>query len=214
MRQAWGGEIPIDLLNPSSVAAWRTLLESIFYDKKIVTDDVARQLFTNRLRNNDGYTIERTLAGFARPQFEDDKLKSIHAPVVWGRNDALISVDDAEKFGSGIPGVQVKLYEHEGELYVLAKSAGKGKRKPFGASRWRGCCANCAACDAACPNVISCYCASARRRKKPVELLASSPCACRKRTKRLPARRSLLPSTNRNSIRRNNVTATICCARI
>ena len=68
MRQAWGGEIPIDLLNPSSVAAWRTLPESIFYDKKIVTDDVARQLFTNRLRNNDGYTIERTLAGFARPE--------------------------------------------------------------------------------------------------------------------------------------------------
>lgn len=117
------GEIPIELLNPSSVAAWRTLLESIFYDKKIVTDDVARQLFTDRLRNNDGYTIERTLAGFARPQFEDDKLKSIHTPtlVVWGRNDELISVDDAQRFGSGIPGAKVVVFEQCGHVPQVEK---------------------------------------------------------------------------------------------
>jgi pimeloyl-ACP methyl ester carboxylesterase len=117
------GEIPIDLLHPSSMAAWRTLLELIFYDKKIVTDDVVRQAFTDRLRNNDGYTIERTLAGFARPQFEDDKLKSIHAPtlVVWGRNDGLISVDHAEKFGSGIPGAEVVVFEQCGHVPQIEK---------------------------------------------------------------------------------------------
>ncbi len=117
------GKIPIDLLAPSSIAAWRTLLASIFYDKKIVTDEVARQAFTDRLRNNDGYTIERTLAGFARPQFEDDKLKSIHAPtlVVWGRNDELISVDDARKFGSGIPGARVVIVEQCGHVPQIEK---------------------------------------------------------------------------------------------
>lgn len=117
------GEIPIELLNPSSMAAWRTLLESIFYDKKIVTDDVVRQAFTDRLRNNDGYTIERTLAGFAQPQFEDDKLKSIHAPtlVVWGRNDGLISVDHAEKFGRGIAGAKVVVIEQCGHVPQIEK---------------------------------------------------------------------------------------------
>lgn len=119
------GKIPIDLLAPSSIAAWRTLLASIFYNKKIVTDDVAKQAFTDRLRNNDGYTIERTLAGFARPQFEDDKLKAIHAPtlVVWGRNDELISVDDARKFGNGIPGARVVVVEQCGHVPQIEKPA-------------------------------------------------------------------------------------------
>ena len=109
--------------NPSSIAAWRTLLESIFYDRKIVTDEDARQAFTNRLRTNDGYTIERFLAGYARGQFEDDKLKSIHAPtlVVWGRNDGLLSVNQAEKFGSGIPGAKVVVFEQCGHVPQIEK---------------------------------------------------------------------------------------------
>ena len=117
------GKIPVDLLNPSSIAAWRTLLASVFYDKKIVTDDVAKRAFTDRLRNNDGYTIERTLAGFARPQFEDKKLKAIHAPtlVVWGRNDALVSVEDAKKFGRGIPGARVVIIDQCGHVPQIEK---------------------------------------------------------------------------------------------
>jgi 2-hydroxy-6-oxonona-2,4-dienedioate hydrolase len=109
--------------NPTSIAAWRTLLESIFYDRKIVTDEDARQAFTNRLRTNDGYTIERFLAGYAQGQFEDDKLKSIHAPtlVVWGRNDGLLSVNQAEKFGSGIPGAKVVVFEHCGHVPQIEK---------------------------------------------------------------------------------------------
>ena len=117
------GKIPIDLLAPSSIAEWRTLLASVFYDKKIVTDDVARQAFTDRLRNNDGYTIERTLAGFARPQFEDDKLKAIHVPtlVVWGRNDKLVPVEDAKRFGRGIPGAKVVVFEQCGHVPQIEK---------------------------------------------------------------------------------------------
>lgn len=122
--QGFPADISIDL-NPSSIAGWRTLLESIFYDKKIVTDDDVMQLFTNRMRNDDGYTIERTLAGFAQPQFEDDNLKSIHAPtlVVWGRNDELISVDRAEQFGRGIAGAKVVVFDHCGHVPPIEKSA-------------------------------------------------------------------------------------------
>lgn len=117
------GRIPVDILAPSSIAAWKTLLASVFYDKGFVTDDAARQAFTDRLRNNDGYTIERALAGFARPQFEDERLKSIHAPtlVVWGRNDALVPVEDANKFGRGIPGARVVVIEQCGHVPQIEK---------------------------------------------------------------------------------------------
>ncbi len=121
--QGFPADIRIDL-NPSTIAGWRTLLQSIFYDKTIVTDEDAMHLFANRMRNNDGYTVERALAGFAAvPQFEDDKLKSIHAPtlVVWGRNDELISVDRAKKFGSGIPGAKVVVFEQCGHVPQIEK---------------------------------------------------------------------------------------------
>lgn len=121
----WGqGGANIDL-NPSSVAGWRTLLESIFYDKKMVTDQFVLQAFSNHMRNNDGYTIQRTLAGFAQPQFEDGKLKSIHTPtlVVWGREDALIAVDRADKFREGISGAKLVIFEQCGHVPQLEKPA-------------------------------------------------------------------------------------------
>jgi pimeloyl-ACP methyl ester carboxylesterase len=121
---AWGSGGPVVDLNPSSIAGWRTLLEALFYDKKKVTDQLVLQVFTDHLHNNDGYTIERTLAGFAHPEFEDDKLKSIHVPtlVVWGRQDELIAVTQAEKFRDGIPGAKVVVLEQCGHLPQIEKA--------------------------------------------------------------------------------------------
>jgi pimeloyl-ACP methyl ester carboxylesterase len=115
-----GAAVP---LNPSSIAETRTLLEALFYDKKNVTDQLVLQVFTNHMRSNDGYTIQRTLVGFAQPQFEDDKLKSIHAPtlVVWGRQDELIGVDRAEKFRDSIPGAKLVIIEQCGHVPQIEK---------------------------------------------------------------------------------------------
>jgi len=120
---AWGSAAPVVDLNPSSIAGWRTLLEALFYDKKMVTDQLVLQVFTDHLRNNDGYTIERTLAGFAQPQFEDDKLQSIHAPtlVVWGRQDELIAVARGEKFRDGIRGAKLVVLDECGHLPEIEK---------------------------------------------------------------------------------------------
>ena len=120
---AWGAGGSVVDLNPSSLAGWRTLLESLFYDKKMVSDQLVERVFTDHMRNNDGYTIERTVAGFAQPQFEDGKLKSIHAPtlVVWGREDNLIPVARAEKFRDGIPGAKLAIFEQCGHLPQLEK---------------------------------------------------------------------------------------------
>jgi 2-hydroxy-6-oxonona-2,4-dienedioate hydrolase len=121
----WGGGAPAPAveLNPSSVSETRTLLEGIFYDKKRVTDQFVENVYENHMRNNDGYTIQRTVAGFARPTFEDDKLKSIHTPtlVIWGRQDELISVERAEKFRAGIPGAKLVVFEQCGHVPQLEK---------------------------------------------------------------------------------------------
>jgi pimeloyl-ACP methyl ester carboxylesterase len=119
-------EKPITVdLNPASLGDMRTLLESIFYDKKMVTEEFALQAFTNHVRNNDGFTIQRTLAGFAQNQFEDAKLSTIHAPalVVWGRQDELIPVSSGEKLRDGIPGAKLVVYEQCGHVPQLEKPA-------------------------------------------------------------------------------------------
>jgi pimeloyl-ACP methyl ester carboxylesterase len=112
-------------LNPATLADMRTLLESIFYDKKMVTEEFVLQAFTNHARNNDGFTIQRTLAGFAQNQFEDAKLSSLHAPtlVVWGRQDELIPVSRGEKLRDGISGAKLVVFEQCGHVPQLEKPA-------------------------------------------------------------------------------------------
>jgi pimeloyl-ACP methyl ester carboxylesterase len=120
----FGKPLTVDL-NPASLEDMRTLLNSIFYDRKMVTEEFALQAFTNHVRNNDGYTMQRTLAGFAQNQFEDAKLSSVHAPtlVVWGREDELIPVSSGEKLRDGIPGAKLVVFEQCGHVPQLEKPA-------------------------------------------------------------------------------------------
>ena len=118
-------QAPLPDLNPSTIAGWRTLIELVFYDKNMVSDEAVVQAFTQHMRNNDGYTIERTVAGFASPQFEDGKLASIHAAtlVVWGRQDELIPLASGEKFRDGIAGAKLLVVEHCGHVPQIEKAA-------------------------------------------------------------------------------------------
>jgi pimeloyl-ACP methyl ester carboxylesterase len=119
----WQGPLPD--LNPSTIAGWRTLIELVFYDKKMVSDEGVMQAFTQHMRNNDGYTIQRTVANFAQPQFEDGKLASIHAAtlVAWGRQDELIPLASGEKLRDGIAGAKLRVFEHCGHVPQIEKSA-------------------------------------------------------------------------------------------
>jgi 2-hydroxy-6-oxonona-2,4-dienedioate hydrolase len=121
----WTQQAPRIDLNPASLAATRALLESLFYDKKMVTDDFVVQVFTDHMHNNDGYTIQRTLAGFSTPQFEDAKLASIHAPtlVLWGRQDELIPIASGEKLHDGIAGAKLVVFERCGHVPEIEKPA-------------------------------------------------------------------------------------------
>ena len=120
----FGKPLTVDL-NPASLEDMRTLLGSIFYDKKMVSEEFVLQAFTNHVHNNDGYTIQRTVAGFAQNQFEDAKLASIHSAslVVWGRQDELIPVSSGEKLRDGIPGAKLVVFEDCGHVPQLEKPA-------------------------------------------------------------------------------------------
>jgi len=118
------GAGPVVNLNPSSLAGTRTLLEALFYDKKIVTDDFVQQVFVNHMRNNDAYTIQRTMAGFASEnQFEDKKLASVRVPtlVVWGREDELLSLAYGEKLRDSIPGAKMVVFDQCGHVPQIEK---------------------------------------------------------------------------------------------
>lgn len=114
-------------LNPASLPATRKMLESLFYDKKMVTDVFVQTVFTNHLRNNDGYTIDRTLQGFSvENQFLDDaRLASLHAPtlVVWGREDELLPLSAGEKFRDHIPGAKMVVFDQCGHVPQIEKPA-------------------------------------------------------------------------------------------
>lgn len=117
------GQGPTVDLNPSSLAGMRQVLELIFYNKQIVTDEFVHYAFANHLKDNDGYTIQRTLAGFAQDQFEESKLASVHVPtlIVWGRNDELIPLAKGEQFHHGIPGSKMAVIDQCGHVPELER---------------------------------------------------------------------------------------------
>jgi len=114
--------VPVDL-NPSTLAGMRAVLESVFYNKSLVSDQFALQAFTDHVHNNDAYTIQRFQAGLAQNQFEDSKLASIHAPtlVVWGREDELIPLASGEKLRDGIAGATLVVFDHCGHVPEVEK---------------------------------------------------------------------------------------------
>ena len=121
------GELKLAIdLNPATLEGTRQVLEYIVYDKRWVNDQLVRQVFEKRLRNSDGYTIERVLAGaFAGNQYLDDKLGSIHAPtlIVWGRNDGLTPLSLGERFQKGIAGAKLIIFEQCGHIPQMEKPA-------------------------------------------------------------------------------------------
>jgi len=119
------GPLPVNL-NPASLAGTRKVMESIFFNKHMVTDEMVQGVFINHMRNDDGYTIQRTLAGLlAENQFEDSKVSAVHAPtlVIWGRQDELIPLSDGEKYRDAIHGAKLVVIDQCGHVPMIEKPA-------------------------------------------------------------------------------------------
>ncbi len=117
--------IPVDL-NPGSLSATRKMLEFLVSNKQLVTDQMVEQEFERHLKIKDGYTIERFLTGsLAEDQFENEKVKNLSVPtlIVWGRDDHLFSLDQAQSYQKAIRGSKLVIIDQCGHMPQLEKSA-------------------------------------------------------------------------------------------
>lgn len=125
MRRVGPTPQPAIDLNPSSLESMRKILESVVYDKRIVTDQFVRQAFEQHLRSGDGYTIARVMAGIvSSDQYEDQKASAINSPtlVLWGHDDALIPLSSAERYQKAIRGSKLVVFSQCGHIPQLEKS--------------------------------------------------------------------------------------------
>jgi triacylglycerol lipase len=106
-------------LNPSSLAGTKQLMAIVFHNKAFSTDAVAEQVFTEHLRKNDGYTINRFVDSILRgDDVVDGKLGAIKTPtlIVWGRDDMLIPLATAKALAEDIAGSQTVVLDECGHV--------------------------------------------------------------------------------------------------
>lgn len=106
-------------LNPGSFLATQELLKTLFCNKKLASEELARELFLRRLKFNDGFTVFRTFDGIFRfDQFVDPVLENITAPtlVIWGKEDSVTPLPDGNRFLRGIRGAKMELLDYCGHV--------------------------------------------------------------------------------------------------
>jgi pimeloyl-ACP methyl ester carboxylesterase len=122
----WKGwrSFPVNL-NPASLLDTRKMFEMIFFDKSVITDQLVERVFENRMRNGDSYTISRVLDGLDYGQWIDKRLDQIKAPtlIIWGHEDGLTPVDQAELFHRGIPNSRLEVIAKCGHAPQIEKPA-------------------------------------------------------------------------------------------
>ena len=118
-------DAPIPNLNPSSLAAMRGLMESVFYDTSWLTEDALRKIFTDKLSVHDGYTVRSLLASAAAgTERLDDRMAKIKTPtlVVWGKQDKLLPIASGERYAAGIAGAKLVSFDKCGHVPPIEKT--------------------------------------------------------------------------------------------
>ena len=118
-------DTPIPNLNPSSLAAMRGLMESVFYDTSWLNEEALRKIFTDKLAVHDGYTVRSFLANAALgTERLDDRLAKIKTPtlVVWGKQDKLVPLAAGERYAAGIAGAKFVSFDKCGHVPPIEKT--------------------------------------------------------------------------------------------
>jgi pimeloyl-ACP methyl ester carboxylesterase len=113
------------VLNPSTLAAMRGLMEAIFYDTSWLSEDALRKIFADKLSVNDGYTVRSILGNPAiASERLDNRLGEIHVPtlVVWGKQDNLLPIANGERYAAGIPGARMISFDKCGHVPPIEKA--------------------------------------------------------------------------------------------
>jgi len=120
---AGGMKPPIDL-NVSTRANMRAILEFVFYNKAMVTDDFVELSYSLHLERGDGPTIRSVLETILAPDEKlDNRFSGLQAPtlLLWGEQDALTPLTMAESFQRLIPGSRLEVIPECGHVPCLEK---------------------------------------------------------------------------------------------
>lgn len=119
-------------LNNSTRDEIRANLKLIFANPALANNEaLIDQFMTQRVTANDGYTINSLIESIKRREdFLDARLSEIKKPtlVIWGRQDGLIPLADAEKFNNGIAGSQLIIFDNCGHVPQFEKAADFNKK--------------------------------------------------------------------------------------
>ena len=113
-------------LNPTTREGMKTLAAKVFYNRLFQTDAMIDQAIAARLAAGDGYTINSITESIIRGEdFLDDTVKTIKRPtlIVWGREDGLTPLADAERFNKDIAGSKLVVFDECGHVPNIEKAA-------------------------------------------------------------------------------------------
>ncbi|HEY9137824.1 MAG TPA: alpha/beta hydrolase [Terriglobus sp.] len=116
------GDVPPLHMTVSTVAETRDGLQKVFFNKSLVTDEVAKRRFISKLKANDAFAAASFQTNPAvRTEGVGEKLSSIALPtlVVWGSNDTTVPRDWADAYAHGIPGAKLTLIDESGHIPSL-----------------------------------------------------------------------------------------------
>ncbi len=114
-------------LNPSTRDTMKAVAKLVFYNQALFgTEAAIDQAMTARITAGDGYTIKALTESIIRGEdFVDAQVKTIKQPtlIVWGKQDGLTPVSDAERFKRDIPNSTLLVIDHCGHVPNVEKAA-------------------------------------------------------------------------------------------
>ena len=115
--------VPVAIdLRPSSLQNMRDILDFMFCDRALVTDELVRMAYELHLERNDGPTIAAMLESMQQHLDSlDDQLHAIKAPtlLLWGDTDRVSPLSMAEEFQRRIKGSRLEVIPKCGHIPPL-----------------------------------------------------------------------------------------------
>lgn len=119
-------------LNNSTRDEIRANLKLIFASPALQNNEaLVDQFMTQRITINDGYTINSLIESIRRKEdFLDERLGEIKKPtlIIWGKQDGLLPVADAEKFNKGIANSELVIFDNCGHVPQVEKALDFNKK--------------------------------------------------------------------------------------
>ena len=116
---------PVDL-HISTYAHMRAMLESMFFDQSMVTNELVDLAYSQHLERGDGATIDSVLQTFRVPDEKLDRTISgltVPTMLLWGEHDALTPLSIAQNFHRLIGGSRLDVIAECGHFSCLEKPA-------------------------------------------------------------------------------------------